>query len=149
MASPFSRPTHQPDPATRTDTAWHLGDWLRSHFEGARSFMSERMHGMMPGDSAMPMHRGMPMHDAHARTMDRIMALYEERVRAAEDRLDPDQAHQVVMRLDALVDLMVSSIQDTPDHLLAKMLDHSMMQDYERRFDEVMRLPHPSDGDHH
>lgn len=163
MASPFSRHVRRPDPsgqpqmpeakdsmpARPTDTAWHLGDWLRARFEGARSMMPWAMPAGMSGDSSMMSREGMPAHDVHAEAMRRIMGMYEDRVHAAEAQLDADEAHAVTVRLGALVDVLVSSIQDTPDHLLAKMLDHSMMQDYERRFDEVMRLPHPSDGDHH
>ncbi len=163
MASPFSRHVRRADPsgspqapearerppASPTDTAWHLGDWLRARFDDALHWMPWHMPAGMSGDSSMVHLAGTSAGHAHALAMKRIMGMYEDRVRAAEAALDADDAQAVVARLDTLVGMLMTSIEDTPDHLLAKMLDHAMLQDYERRFDEVMCLPHPSDGDHH
>jgi hypothetical protein len=127
--------------ASHRDASWstYLHDW----FENARGLVVYYMPQLgSPAGVVPPSSQG----SFHDQAMHRIMTMRDERAQAAQVNLDPQAAKVVITRLDAVAGLLLESIQDTPDHLLERMMNQALMQDYERRFDEVMRL---SDGRHH
>jgi hypothetical protein len=131
----------RPPQAGESEHGWRWAGWLRSWFDDAREMVSSHM----PHGDTMPMDLESP-HARREEAMRHIMRMRNERARMAVARMGADEASVVVMKLDALVDLFRDGLQDTPESLLGKMLDHSLMQDYERRFDDVMKL---SAGGHH
>ncbi len=131
----------RPPQAGASEHGWRWAGWLRSWFDDAREMVSSHM----PQGDAMSMELDSP-HARREQAMRQIMRMRNERARMAVARMGADEAAAVIVKLDALVDLFRDGLQDTPEALLGKMLDHSLMQDYERRFDEVMEM---SGGGHH
>jgi hypothetical protein len=132
-----------PPQAGESEHGWRWAGWLRSWFDDAREMMSSHM----PAGDTVPMDMDLESpHERREQAMRQITRMRDERARLAVARMGADEASAVVAKLDALVGMFRDGVQDTPEALLGKMLDHSLLQDYERRFDDVMKL---SEGGHH